>query len=153
MRRAVAFWLARSANIDAVGVPVAAAIVGSAVGLLTVWIVASVRCGSLSPTGPVSMFSVRKDAFFTRLDGAGDDEFRPSGRWDQDVGLRQCRAFDRAVLGADGHAVEADHLERLRLAIILQLQVEDGVRRGIRHAPELLLAGLHLDDGGSEAPG
>ena len=74
-----------------------------------------------------------------------------SRRRDQYVGLRQRLAVRGPVLGADRNTIETHDRERLSLAVVLQLQVENGVRRGIGDPPELLLTGLDLDDARDEA--
>jgi hypothetical protein len=78
--------------------------------------------------------------------GRGDDEFRARRGRQQDVGHRLGGAALLAVLGVDHDAVERDELQRLCRPVVLDLYIEYRVGSGIGDAPELLLAGLHLDD-------
>ncbi len=86
-----------------------------------------------------------------RRGGTCHDEFGTSRRRYQDVGLSQRPALSRAVLRPHRNTVEPDDRERLSATVVNQLQVENRVGGGIRHAPELLLTLLDLDHAGNEA--
>lgn len=71
------------------------------------------------------------DAFF----GRDDDKFGARRGGQEDVGLRDDFAMAGAVLRAGGDAVERDDLQGLGGAVILKLDIENGVGAGVDHSP------------------
>ncbi len=87
-----------------------------------------------------------KNRVFDARRGRGDYELGATGGGDQYIGLSQRLAGLRAVLRADRNTIQRDQCQRLRDIVIEELQVQDGIGRGVGDSPELLLTRLHLYD-------
>ena len=102
--------------------------------------VASGRCGSISPIGPVLDIEGQESGVFNGFGRARDDKFRASRVRNENIGHLQDLALPRAVLRSDGNAIEADHLQRLRLPIVLELEIQLRIGACVDDPPELFFA-------------